>query len=184
MNKQIGDKDKKFAELIKAQKRVQLAEDVLDQLRIKRFKAKNGAFVYTKGHLVKPLVKPDAELQDITSKLKKCNVCALGGMFIAAIDRFDKLKIRDLENFSYASEQGDAFDIEASDITKYLKKFFSFDQIRLIELAFEQGTGWFSSDWTAKDESAVFFNEYVTNPTKRLTLIMENIIENKGTFKP
>jgi hypothetical protein len=65
----------------------------------------------------------------------------------------------------------------------YLTSYFSPEQIGLIELAFERGDGWYPAD-TTDDDNAVEFGERYQYNTNRMKAIMQNIINNNGTFVP
>jgi hypothetical protein len=51
-------------------------------------------------------------------------------------------------------------------------------------MAYEQGGGAFRDPKTSLDRKAIRFGDQVYEDKKRLIAIMENIIENKGTFVP
>lgn len=184
-----------FETLSKAEQRIEIARDVLAQLKAKTLIAESGVWVNIlssnkygntsnslfemteeKGH------KNDKEVAEVLEK-KKCRVCALGACFVSTVKKLDKLKMSDLEN-----GQND-FAV----LVKYLSKVFSKDQLKLIEVAFEEDGGQVSSDDVYNGQAASNFFENIVNSVNndwnnwddlKLRLIMENIIANKGLFKP
>lgn len=180
-NRRIARSNKTFEKMTPAEKRVQIARDVLAQLALKRLvptpgvwlagppDEKNGedsSALFSKEQALK-----NPELKSILNKTKECTGCALGGMFMCAVERADKLK---LEELSYdAKEEGAIFE---GDIFPYMEKFFNKEQLNKIESAFEQGGG-SCSDYEASEWAGA-----IEDPGTRMRLIMENIILNKGTF--
>jgi hypothetical protein len=126
----------------------------------------------------------------------KCDVCALGGMFISLIKYTNHCTVNELT------------EVEQEEISERLKEYFSEGQLCLIETAYEQyGDNYHNQDWlnnvvvyegiysgseleklgiTEDDlDRAAHFNddEHYHNGTSLIN-IMNNIIENNGTFKP
>jgi hypothetical protein len=199
-----------FIKLTLPQQRVKIAEDVIAQIRSRKLVAKSrngylnlpdavegqieelinpqdeddkadmlmefengGRYEHLK-HLLKPEAfeeVPKCELPDLSAITlqSKCIVCGIGSMFVSTVEKMDKLKITD----SYGAEP----DIRDRDTqVKYMRKWFSESQLRLIENYFEQfGIGSFWEDSKIKSQSS---------DNKRLIMIMENIISNKGKFDP
>lgn len=218
-NRRVAKENKAFEKMTPSQKRMQIANDVLEQLRIKRLKAKTGVWLNTEKFLTKKEVEKNVELQDLLKKQKSCDACAIGGMFMCAVELADKLKTsellcgfksgKDLPK-EYKTLNGHAEDsndvevpdpgIEMFDAFSYLEKFFSKDQLRLIELAFEAGNGGVDPDSDDDFDAAEYFkyedfrsDEYgeevretysLGDPSLRMRLLMENILANKGKFVP
>ncbi len=181
-----------FDAMTKPEKRVRIAQDVLDQIRTSRIIPTSGIYLTNmigKGDspgasnsvlYVSPQ-EVDKEISEVFAKMKSCNACALGSVFVCAVDRADKLKLKDLygEDELKSSDQMEKIDIsekaDQSEMHEYLKKFFSLDQLEAIEAAFEC------------DESDSKFNSYdynnIDDDTLRLERVMKNIIRHKGTFK-
>lgn len=174
-NRSIKRRNEQFAQLSPSEKRVQIARDVLAQLRSKRLIATSGTWLtgdsgdslYESADIEK-----NVELQTVLKNREQCEGCALGGMFMCAVERHNKLKIGDLESPT-SGEAGE------DDAIKYLRKFFSEEQLNEIEAAFEQGGGARSGSATA-----VNFAGDIDDEEERMRLIMENIIVNKGRFVP
>jgi hypothetical protein len=164
----------------KAEKRVEIARDVLKQIKIGRLIPKKGTWVASEYNevLIEKETNSKLEVRDVI-KNKKCNTCALGSIFISAIDKFDKLKVKDL--YRYRSlEDFNICSFETEDIFKYLKRFFSNEQLGLMEMAFELRDGYFSK--IINPNLVIKWGEQYHNSYDRLRAIMLNLIRNKGTF--
>lgn len=171
----------RFDQMTKAEKRVQIAKDVLLQLKKRRFKAESGTYFRTKKGA--PLDQ-DVELQAVFKKVKHCDVCALGSMFVASVDRFDKLKVRDFVRPADYIISEPARWGSGREIRTHLLGFFSASQIDKIESAFEKS---FMDETNGRHdtlENSVKFGERYSEDKARMIGIMENIIANKGTFIP
>ena len=171
-----------FEAMTPAQKRVQIAKDVIFQLDIGRIKGGSVYFDAPKPFFkeydkclqrsswdgYKPAEKPDVELQDLFSKMPSCTVCGIGSVFVSAVDRLDQLKASDTDGLckepmvAYLQEQ----------------KIFCSEQLDLIENAFE---GY--DNYATVSEAGGF-----AGSSLRLRTVMELIIAAKGvvnrkTFK-
>lgn len=203
LNRTRARQNKAFATLKPAEKRVAIAQDVLAQLTLKRFNAVAGIWLADSND-GEALLGPDQakakkadELQDVLAGIKECDGCALGGMFMCAVEKADKLKVNQLLDFKGeddseesddeenvygdgvegGEDDGESLQVVGEDALNYLGKFFSRAQLELIESAFEQGGGAYGTE-------GEFFCEGIDDAGTRLRLIMENIVVNKGTFKP
>lgn len=180
MNK-IKKLNAEFKKASKAQKRVMIAQDVLAQLKAKRYVAESGCWV-------KPNIDSAWEqklshhdsVQElfIEQKIESCNVCALGGLFMSCTNFNNNTLLEDLDFAS--SELGDL--IEEVKLSNKLNKIFSVKQLKLIEVYFEGNDGYFYEN-REYDTVKAFYIKYPSDK-KRLQLIMENIVENEGTFVP
>lgn len=177
-NRKISRANLAFQKMKPSEKRIQIARDVLAQLVSKRLMPKYGVWLAGAKNkfLFSKNVEGDSEVKDIFAKVKQCEGCALGGMFMCAVERADKLKMNQLQDY------GDSYGINigTGDTFSYMKKFFSKAQLEMIECAFEAGNG--SVRYGNYD--AVEFVRDIDEPGERMRLIMENIVVNKGTFKP
>lgn len=185
-NRNVVRNNKLFEQMTPAEKRVQIARDVLAQLASKRLVAEEGVWLsgINKDLFDKKDLQNDPELKTILAKVKQCQGCALGGMFMCAVEQADALKLSKLEGVKEYKEYGaNAYkhldsDISEDDAFSYMKKFFTKSQLEMIECAFERGEG------ARYSEKAINFVLEIDNPGTRMQLIMENIVANKGTFTP
>jgi hypothetical protein len=168
-----------FKKATKAQKRVMIAQDVLAQLKAKRYVAESGCWVRI--HYNPTTVAKTDSVQElfVEKKIESCNVCALGGLFMSCTNFNNNTLLEDLDDAS--EELGNLID-EEEKLSNKLNKIFSTDQLKLIESYFEANGGFFR-DYDEDDRIEVFYNKN-SSDKKRLQLIMENIVENNGTFVP
>jgi len=186
------DKDaKKFAKLDAAGKRVMIAKDILLQLDAKKLVAEQGRYVS-----ISSLYEFD-DTQDIKanySKIKECPVCALGACLMATTKFNNHLKFGDIgPTVSY---------MNTSKVSFVLQELFSDEQLLLIECAFEGmitgessyasqtfGTNLPADEFKKAYDFANKFREKYSidaknTSTLKMEAIMNNIIQNKGTFIP
>lgn len=209
-------KKKTWKQMNASERRVSVALDVIAQLKKKtmcRFVPTNGNLVCSpeemgdffgeiftskkwKEKLQKEgifseriVVKPTDQVRDVLPD--KCQVCALGAMFVCAVDRLDKLAIKDLEGSRTPGFNRVASGFVEKDVMRYLGDIFEEKQLRLIEISFEKGEGMFHHiDPYVADgdgellERALIFKKNLKDPKKRMLAIMENIVKNDGTFVP
>jgi len=171
-----------FKKATKAQKRVMIAQDVLAQLKAKRYVAESGCWVQPNIHSAwEQKLSHHDSVQElfIEQKIESCNVCALGGLFMSCTNFNNNTLLEDLDFAS--SELGELIG-EEEKLSNKLNSIFSFNQLKLIESYFEANDGFFR-DYDEDDRIEVFYNKYPSD-YKRLKLIMENIVENEGTFVP
>jgi hypothetical protein len=186
-NRRVARNNKAFEALKPWEKRVAIARDVLAQIRTKRLVPTEGVWLAAShGNLLtKALAKKNPELQEVLGKVKQCDGCALGGMFMCAVEKADQLKLDKLETVQCYNQQVKRFHeyceledtIVEEDAFRYLKKFFSVEQLNLIEATFQRNKG------ACFDERACLFAREETDPAERMRLIMENIIKNNGKFR-
>src|SRR6185312_3966776 len=240
-NRRVDRANKKFDSATKAERRVLIAKDVLKQLASRRIRAKSGVWLRnTDGGAIpeapntyRPYWSEDAgtedqdkkdlkaigdmELQDVLTEMKSCQACQLGALFSCTVQLADKFKVKDLAEFDEVNG-GEISEVSMKDIENYLSKFFTKNQIKLMEIAFERGYGGYNvltphydSDTiitrkrdvgesfgaetfqfvdigddkvSVQEKDALFFTLKQRSASKRMKMIMENVIENDGTFVP
>ena len=109
--------------------------------------------------------RPLGQVRDVIEELPVCAVCALGGLFVAAVRRFNDITVSEMIGL----DAGDRF----KQFAAYLSQFWSEKELRAIEGVYE---GW-------SQGSSYFFEEH-PNDLDRLKTILNNIIANKGRFIP
>lgn len=188
--KRFRDRNYRFRKLTKAQQRVKIAKDVIQQILAGKIIPKHGV-----GYMILADSKRESlfnhnALLDLKSDVREfiehdtCNVCGIGGTFIAALKLEDRLSFKDM--------------IHSSDdraMREYLKNWFSEVQIALIECSFEKNSLYIERILSSKKgserqrirelgERARDHGLQYLHPDDRLIAIMRNIIDNDGTFKP
>lgn len=181
-----------FDSLESAERRKLLAQDVLAALDSKRMLVRNGS---SNNPHVSPYVKiglrslfkknPDMDAREAFAK--RCTVCAKGALFVAAIDRFDKVKLSEVYD-------GEPIEIDYNRWAPHCSAFdwmstiFSRKDLATIETAFEgmtncgNDTQWLLKEHSELSHLAVAFYHKFNSPRKRMQAIMQNIAEN-GAFK-
>ena len=179
----INKLNAEFKKATKAQKRVMIAQDVLAQLKAKRYVAESGCWVQANYNSAVPLadIKYKDSVQDLFAEktIESCNVCALGGLFMSCTNFNNNTLLEDLDDVS--EDLGNLID-EEEKLSNKLNKIFSTSQLKLIEVYFEGNDGYFYEN-REYDTVKAFYIKYPSDK-KRLQLIMENIVENEGTFVP
>jgi hypothetical protein len=190
LNSLIKKGNKEFSKLSKADKRISIAQDVIEQLRMKKYKANAGDYVqfrkdndscYLGSH-----VEGESSLKEIffgKNKIKNltCNVCAKGALFMSHVHKVNKFQVDDLTN---------NINTDTNEYDK-LTEIFTGDQLELIEAAFE---GYNHPKKVMEDNKDPVYNyrDKVIGKSKAknedddtivLKAICNNIIKNKGTFK-
>jgi hypothetical protein len=164
-----------------AEARIAIAKDVIKHLDSKKLNAKSGAYCIFKSEAGQPPLSESDGGSDLrgllSTKVHHCDVCAKGAMFIAHVMRFNEVKLPSAD-WAYF-DPARAFNGE-SFVTSPLQ-YFDEDQLDLIEAAFEGDDvqGSLSEEETDDAESFSLSHE---NDDERLRAIMQNIVDNGGTF--
>lgn len=153
---------KKWEEMSRPERRVQVAKDVIKQLNLKRIQAETGMYcgIYS--------ISPEADKQKELSKLlkkesKPCVVCGIGALFVAKVYRENKLDATAYKLPNYKSTTDIC--VGRPKIVSYVRDAFNARQLDQIE-------EWFEGN------SEVQRN--YPNDEDRLRAIMEHIIKNEG----
>jgi hypothetical protein len=173
LNRRIAARNKAFAKLTPAKKRVRIAKDVLEQLDAKRIKAKPGTYLWATGNKLKVTEKDlGKDLSELTTQIKSCDACAIGSLFLCAVERADALKIGEAYSNSEAevSYTSDKFNDMSLSQHIYLRRFFPRGTLDSMEATFEKYDIWGEG------------RQLRVPAEQRLRLIMENVIRNKGEF--
>lgn len=188
--------EKQFKALPKAKRIVEVAKHVLNLISAKKFNIRtNHGFVVLDQE---PVLEVGTELQDALPRIYgHCSVCALGGCLLALVEIADDYKItRELVFGDRREAVGPMY--------MKMKGLMGEKMAQMIEVAFEKGDGMFNPDRSSqilyKDgeetkslkcalsekemKAAIKFGERFREPKARFRAILNNIIENKGKFKP
>ena len=174
IRRQLKAANKRFKKLTRKEQRIAIAEDVIAQVKAKKFVAASTYFEIGN----KPEFEGDTypgEVAGIDNAVEAelstgeciaqvgCMVCGIGSLFASAVMKHDKQTFDNNVNR----------DVE----TDYLNRWFDDAQLDLIEAYYERqdyrmvGFGY---------EDSPIYNEYDDN--RRLIMIMENIVSNGGVF--
>jgi len=170
-------------------RRMSIAKDVLASLEACSINVNTGNFVMLPRSMLYS-VEVGQQLQpSLLDPESRCSVCALGACFVSAV----KLG----NNFAVTAGHIDNPTLPFMDVKALLRKHFSVAQLQLIEIAFEEGRGWWKVDSHELVISPRQFHaaqrfgsnasdrgSYHDRSANKLKAIMNNIINNLGTFKP
>jgi len=165
-----------FNSLTKAQKRVEIAKDVIKQIKLGKYEPKNWGYANFDDNLDLKL-----DVQSNFDKITECNCCMLGNCLLSLTKFQNNLKFHEISS---------GFQVKDSKVSKMLKSVFTPYQQALLEACFENGDCTHAEeayDCYLKDEDydkcTIFYSRY-NSAKARVIAAMENIIANNGTFKP
>lgn len=185
---------KSWSTMSRAEKRVAVCKDALQQIQMGIAVPLQGVYIKVgknSGGLSKDFLSPEVSIQKCIPNMT-CGVCAKGSLLLAHVDIANELKGN---RYSLESMNSDT-------IVKQLKNTFSKHILNMIETAFEERVIG-SIDYLENIEivqgifhpqeyrtpnkkalSCINFGKKYTSAKRRLIAILENVIENKGKFKP
>lgn len=178
-----------FNRLSPAGKRRAIFADIIATLKKpagKRFKVKQRVY-FTMRRAAG--IRTDASLQDLLPKVEaNCTVCGIGACFISHVRLANQFKVSGLcDTGAYNTTDGKINRgvtpyADDDELLPAMEKYFSRDELRRIEAAFE---GKFYGYWEYRedeDAAARRWVEIIPNATARLRAIAENGMRNKGDF--
>lgn len=149
----------------KSQKAVAIAKDAI-------WRVEHGQIKPERGYFVQVIDEPDND-QNMQVALKKglqCEACALGGACCG---------LAHFENEMTVLEADFSMGVESR-----LSRIFGASNLKHIELAFEQGCGYFVSKSTKAESAAVEFGMRFVDSRARFLAIWRNVATHKGIFTP
>lgn len=167
-------------DLTPEEKRVEIAKDVIESLKTNVYWAKRGLYI---GYSIYNMFPVEASLQDVllNGNVRACDVCALGACFLSLIKHENDFTVGNLENTNFNS---------VSIFRERLEQVFSKEQLGIIESVFETfyihavtggnnfETAKIAENWFWEKHRFVKYHD----ADEKLTIIMQNIIDNNGTF--
>lgn len=179
----IEERNAWFKALSPSQKRIAVAQDVIDQIETEKYKAHTGQYFDISG------LSDECTLQEsIDLEGSSCSVCAMGAVFASRVRLGNEVE---------------EYDPSGDDITEALEGIFEEEQLRLMEVAFEgyDAAHWFDenygedgeevdedgdTDWFInhdKFHDATTFRYGIKGDNKDVLIaIMKNVIANNGEF--
>jgi hypothetical protein len=182
IQEEIDRRNKEFAAADAPGKRRLLAQDVLNLMDAGIFYANHGAFWgFTQIHRI---LHPNDSVQEkiLDGSITSCDCCALGALFLSCTlynNQFTYGEKSSLAALGHNITRGDGF-------KNKFEQVFTVRNLIQIELAFEQGKGYFDCDDRGDYEwkmDAISFGKRYDNPESRMIAIMENIVKH-GEFRP
>jgi hypothetical protein len=174
IEREIERRNSVFKKASNAQKRVLIAKDVLKQITDRRIKPTRGFYVSINDDW--RFYAESFRERFISKDIRSCDCCGVGALMVSCTLFNNRQKVGDPElgcDLGMAIRDND-------NIPNGLNRFFSRDQLSMVEQAFECGCGEFGDKCVA----AVEFGRRYKSAISRLRAIMKNIIHNKGTFVP
>lgn len=169
----IEETNEIFDKASPAEKRVMIAKDT-----IRRIEAQN--IIPKAGVLIENWINASDfnQFKDYINdeSTPKCNVCAKGALFCSIIGRVNKFSIDELVSYGHTNDCDDV-------IHTKLNNFFTLEQLDLIETAIEKRS-YLEVAYEDDILKAEQFRENGEEDETVLVRICQNIIENKGEFKP
>lgn len=191
VKKEIEYRNKLWKKSTPKQKRVLIAKDVIEQLNSCKMEASSGTWIniydsvtvasHHYRYFGEKLGRVGLRECILSEKETTCRVCGIGSLMVSAILFKNTMTVSD-----YEKQKLDYIMIDREHVGDKLRirKIFTTAQLKLIEIAFEMGGGYYTRLVSKEQERAVKFGKQCINEHDRLIAIMENIIENDGTFKP
>lgn len=172
--------NEKFAKATKAEKRVIIAQDCLDRIRLAQIQPKFGSFCSLK--VRRPEFTSLKAVLD-TEEQQVCSSCAKGSLFMSYLGRVNQFTFNDLLYNSGNSAYDDSH--------LKLLEIFTKKQLSLIEFFFEgeqyiYKTFKFDKDIIEAYRERIiggFDHRTLEGANLMLTELCNNIIKNKGSFK-
>ena len=169
-----------FEKLKPRKQRVYLAQDVLEQLRIRKFVATTGVFIeeldyddYTRGAKLKKAIPLSSSAKKVLEKFESCHVCAKGALVCSYVLNFNEKIVGDIQNSNIYDN-------------RELKNIFGEFLWNFIEALFEGNTVYVFANSADPDEYPIVLGdneERMYNDSGRaysMESVMKNIIRNNG----
>ena len=193
MKNKSKKRSKGWDEMAVAERKIALCKDVIKQIRASRVTIDKGNYIKNNnGDDLRDILCEifdacyyDMITPDMCDMIKKeCTMCARGALLISRIDKFNTLKIVDIDNDGVSTSEG-------------LNGAFDEEELCLIETAFEKDTYFYEDYYSRRNvntgsyedieklaNAAKKFGENFPDHSDRLMAICQNIIDHKGEFRP
>lgn len=176
LRQSIRKKNAAFEASSPAEKRVIIAKEVIEQIQLHKLNPDHGSgYLTIKMETAELKNKLRGEtLQEVllTRDDVSCTVCGIGALVVGCSIINGECKVRDETALRHGTRQP---------FKNHLDDHFSTRQLNLVEAAFEK---WGAGHALHGNDKAASFGWRYEDPANRLTAIMQNVINNKGTFKP
>ena len=197
---------KQFEKLSKKRKAVLVAQDVLAQIKAKKYIAATGNYVSL---INTENIQNNKQINTQFDNIKECEVCALGSMLMSCTHLGNKLTFKDigldLKGLSWDSDKVGLDDLKNKKVEKLFSSIFDDHTLLMIETAFEsyehnsnyygelekesfeyhQESTRYGESCSLTFEEVIacnkFYKKYSTDEG-RLKAICNNIVKNEGSF--
>ncbi|MEE8607934.1 MAG: hypothetical protein V3S55_10025 [Nitrospiraceae bacterium] len=166
---------------VKAEARVAIAQDVIKTLAFERMVAKSRHGYFLVNESAKGVREDSYEAVALSMKTRgktTCTVCAIGAACLSAVSLYDKAEPVEREY--------DGWGTSSMYMRIVLARWFTRKQLDLIECAFEKSADFQEADPSleSRNRAKAFGIQHPMDSRERLEAIMQNVIDNDGTFKP
>lgn len=178
----IARNNRRFERATKAERRVMVAQDVVERLETQQFIARSCIYQ----NIDKADTLQDRSLQEvIVCGETSCQCCGVGALFLSHVAFCNQVTVNDVESMDGERPRVGAarYTHDDSKQSAGLSALFSRTQLSLIECAFERCNMTVDA-LTEYIEEAISFGQAHDNSLHRLLAICRNIIAHEGTFRP
>lgn len=177
--------NKNFDDLPNSLQRIRIARDVIAQLNVGKYRARSGSYISylsTDAH-------SSEDVKENFDKIAFCRVCLLGACLLSIT------KFKNTLNFGHLRAAEEGWGTTFRDNALFRNLLLSvFDPVTMayIEIAFEESNSCIiigknilkaTTDYESEERAMKFGRKYTTD-LARMEAIMQNIIDNRGEFKP
>lgn len=191
----IAKRNKAFEKATTLQKRVLIAKDVLARISFNQYKPKTSIWLRINPAHISSSEEQDSVQKMIVKEGIECKVCAMGGLAASCIGFNNSVTISEDFNtdnphhYTTIDEELHLAELlhGAKEDKFQLIAIFGKTEIEKIEMTFEMGRGYYRnnlSDDPLKQKCILFGEKYKNDNRERMIAIMNNIVKNKGVFKP
>ena len=190
LQKRIRESNEAFIRMTPNERIVAIAKDARLQILAAKYVPRTGVYceMSIPGLTENSQADNNRELFEVIDEApeKGCVVCARGALFLSACSQFNSFKVRDITDWNAVDLDGnpDLTDLHGASLKPVEERFFTPDQIGMIEIMFECST-WCPSGDTVDTKIAKacarYGGNYLTSGN-RLLEICDNLIRNEGTF--
>lgn len=210
LKREIHNRKRRWNRAGDDKRRVLVAKDVLDQIASYKFQPLTSAFLIVDNQNILMMSDNESIQGCLLDNKTDCKGCAIGGAMMSMIRFNNNALVGDLDycdvrsmHLEYTKVVDMTQETVGRTISSQLHELFGESQLMLIEQAFEWCKGTYSNpriaDYnqmtfeeiialkvrrTGKSWKAYLFGRQYEVPRDRLIAIMQNIVDNKGTFIP
>src|SRR5579859_1459730 len=159
-----------FARLPKSQQRVQIALDVILQIKRRRFSTNHSL----KGYYLQGIVKnieQAVEIREMFAEMAQVKCCAIGAVFVSAVSHGDTLEKADFNEYELKEKAGHKVQMIGYPVVNYLENYFEREQLRAMEQLFES---WKNDEYHNFPKFAKYLDQHADNKEQRIIAIMRS----------
>lgn len=136
-----------FYALPKNERAVLVAKDILEQIKVKRYKPHAGSYI---SDLEVKNDYREGQINERFNDIQHCEVCALGAMLLSSTHLGNKLTFEDVNLDGVYDSSADISDLDHPKVKSLFTKIFTPYQLLMIETAFEGYSNFEGNLWNDK----------------------------------